>query len=167
MPATAHVEVESDGAGRNRRSALTEVAIKAAKPTPTSYKLWDKNGLHLLATPAGSKLWRWGYRFAGKEKLMAFGAYPLIALRQVREAHEDARRLLAAGTDPMEARKTAKVEQRLAAQNSFAAVAKLWWASWKSARSDSWTSLTSSGSRRWSWRTHAPHPDLQFLAQSA
>lgn len=39
----------------------------------------------------------------------------------------------------MEARKTAKVELRHATENSFAAIAKLWWASWKAARSDSHT----------------------------
>lgn len=139
MPATTASAMELDIPGRNRGSMLTEAAIKAAKPAPAPYKLSDRNGLHLLVTPAGSKLWRWKYRFAGKEKLMAFGAYPLIALRQAREAHEDARRLLAAGADPMEARKAAKVERRLAAENSFAVVAQLWWEGWKSARSDSHT----------------------------
>jgi hypothetical protein len=36
----------------------------------------DSGGLHLEITPAGGKLWRWKYRFKGKEKLMALGKYP-------------------------------------------------------------------------------------------
>lgn len=59
---------------RTASSLLTEVAIKAAKPAVKAYPLSDKNGLFLLVSPTGSKLWRWKYRVAGKEKLMAFGA---------------------------------------------------------------------------------------------
>lgn len=132
---------EAERAPKIRRasSPLTEVAIKAAKPAAAPFKLSDKNGLYLLVMPPGSKLWRWKYRFLGKEKLMSLGSYPLVTLKQAREWHEDARRQLAAGLDPMEERKAEKTARRLAVENSFAAVAKLWWASWKAARSESHT----------------------------
>ena len=38
---------------------------------PMAYKLSDSGGLYLAVMPQGGKLWRWKYRFDGKEKLMA------------------------------------------------------------------------------------------------
>ncbi|MGC2628796.1 MAG: Arm DNA-binding domain-containing protein, partial [Rhodomicrobium sp.] len=55
---------------------LTEAAIKAAKPREKPFKLSDEKGLFLLVNPSGSKLWRIKYRIAGKEQLLALGAYP-------------------------------------------------------------------------------------------
>lgn len=48
--------------------ALTDTAIRKAKAGPAEWKLADEKGLYLLVTPAGSKLWRFKYRFNGKEK---------------------------------------------------------------------------------------------------
>jgi hypothetical protein len=64
---------------------LTDTAIKKAKPGAKPVKLSDGRGLYLLVSPAGSKLWRWKYRFLGKEKVMALGAYPDVSLAQARE----------------------------------------------------------------------------------
>ena len=60
--------------------ALTDTEIKRAKPAEKTYSLSDSGGLHLDIAPAGGKLWRWKYRFEGKEKLMALGKYPLGVL---------------------------------------------------------------------------------------
>ena len=60
--------------------ALTDVAIRNAKPGPKPVKLSDGGGMHLLVTPAGGKLWRLKYRIDGREKLLAIGAYPEIGL---------------------------------------------------------------------------------------
>jgi hypothetical protein len=54
----------------------TENQAKNAKPLERAYKLADSEGLFLLVQPNGAKLWRMKYRFAGKEKLLSFGAYP-------------------------------------------------------------------------------------------
>uniref|UniRef100_UPI00356AB824 Arm DNA-binding domain-containing protein n=1 Tax=Hydrogenophaga sp. TaxID=1904254 RepID=UPI00356AB824 len=116
---------------------LTDTAIKKLKPAEKPVKVTDERGLYLLVNPTGSKLWRWKYRFEGKEKVMPFGQYPDISLAQARNAREDARKLLATGADPMALRKTQKVARQLAVANSFAEVARLWWANWKAARSDS------------------------------
>jgi hypothetical protein len=59
----------------------------------------------MLVKPGGSKLWRWRYRFDTKEKLMALGEYPLVSLGQARDLHLAARKMLAAGIDPMAERK--------------------------------------------------------------
>ena len=54
--------------------ALTDIPIKKAKTKEKPYRLSDGGGLYLSLTPAGGKLWRWGYVYEGKEKLMSFGA---------------------------------------------------------------------------------------------
>lgn len=118
---------------------LTDTAIKKLKPGEKPVKVSDERGLYLLINPTGSKLWRWKYRFDGKEKVMPIGQYPDVSLAQARDAREDGRKLLASGADPMAQRKAQKVSRRLSVENSFAAVAALWYASWKAARSDSHT----------------------------
>ncbi len=80
---------------------LNEKAIQFAKPGTKDYAKSDGDGLYLWVTTAGGKLWRWGYNFQGKEKLMSYGKYPDVGLTRARELHAAARSLLAAGTDPM------------------------------------------------------------------
>jgi hypothetical protein len=70
--------------------ALTDTEIRRSKPGEKSYKLSDSGGLHLLITPAGGRLWRWKYRVAGAEKLMAFGRYPDISLADARDRRDQA-----------------------------------------------------------------------------
>lgn len=115
---------------------LTDTAIKKAKPGDKPVKLSDGKGMYLLVNPAGSKLWRWKYRVLGKEKVMSLGAYPDVSLAQAREEVDKARKILAAGDDPMAIRKADKVATRTAAENSFETVARMWWAHWKPARSE-------------------------------
>ncbi len=55
---------------------LTDMAVRRAKATEKPLKLFDGGGLFLLVKPNGSRLWRMKYRVAGREKLLAFGAYP-------------------------------------------------------------------------------------------
>jgi len=57
---------------------------RAARPRDKSYKITDTNRLHLLITPSGGKLWRWNYYYDGRQKSLAFGAYPLISLADAR-----------------------------------------------------------------------------------
>ena len=87
---------------------LTDAAIRKAKPTHKQRKLFDGRGLFLLVTPTGGKLFRFKYRFGGKEKLLALGAYPDVALSVARDRREEARRVLAAGIDPSAQRRAEK-----------------------------------------------------------
>jgi len=59
--------------------ALTDIQVKTAKPKDKDYKLGDAGGLYLFVTVAGGKLWRFKYRFEGKEKRLSLGAYPDVA----------------------------------------------------------------------------------------
>ena len=80
--------------------ALTDTAVRGAKPGNRPYKIYDRDGLFLLINPSGSKLWRWRYRFDGKEKLMALNEYPVVNLAQARERQFAARKKLADGSIP-------------------------------------------------------------------
>jgi integrase len=115
---------------------LTDTAVKKAKPGPRPVKFSDSKGMYLLVNPTGSKLWRWKYRVLGKEKVMALGAYPDVSLAQAREATDKARKVLAAGDDPMVKRKADKHASLTAAANSFESVARKWWAHWSPARTE-------------------------------
>lgn len=103
--------------------ALNDVAIRAAKPGPKPIKLSDERGLFLLVQPSGGRLWRLKYRIAGKEKKLSLGRYPEVALREARERCAQARKLIAAGIDPSEKRRTERLEATLKAATTFKAVA--------------------------------------------
>lgn len=79
-------------------------------------------GCTCLVTPAGARLWRFKYRLAGREKLLALGAYPDVSLRQARDRREDARRLVADGIDPSARRQAEKA----AGADTFEAIAREW-----------------------------------------
>jgi integrase len=104
--------------------ALTDIKIRSAKPRDKTYKLFDSGGLYLEVSTARSKYWRWKYRFAGKEKRLAFGVYPDVTLKAARDKRDSARQQLANGVDPGEARKAEKVAQ--AGTESFEAIAREW-----------------------------------------
>lgn len=106
--------------------ALSDLSIRNAKPSDKPYKLPDEKGLFLLIHPNGSKYWRQKYRFNGKEKLLAFGVYPDISLKDARARRDDARKLLANGIDPGEAKKAQKAAGMERAANSFEVVAREW-----------------------------------------
>lgn len=58
---------------RGRIVALTDIAIRNAKPREKPYKMGDSGGLFLLVQPTGGKLWRLKYRIDGREKKLGLG----------------------------------------------------------------------------------------------
>ena len=82
------------------------------------------------------KYWRYKYRFAGKEKLLALGTYPDISLADARKLHQAARENLADGIDPSSHKKTKKSADQSSSANSFEAVA-LEWSKTRSKKADS------------------------------
>jgi integrase len=99
--------------------ALTDVAIRSAKPGAKAIKLADGGGMFLLVTPAGGKLWRLKYRVDGREKLLAIGAYPEIGLGEARRRREEPRELIALGKDPSREKQREKVRARIKAADTF------------------------------------------------
>ncbi len=105
---------------------LTDTHVRNAKPRDRPLKISDGGGLFLMITPQGSKLWRLAYRYAGKQKTLAIGAYPAVSLEKARESRAAAKKLLADGLDPSDAKKAEKRQRKLDADNTFQAVAKEW-----------------------------------------
>ena len=105
---------------------LTDVKIRAAKPRSKSYKVTDANRLYLLVTPAGGKLWRWSYSFDGKQKGMAFGAWPKVSLAEARLKRDEAVAMLEDMRDPAIAKKLKKEVALEASRQTFERVAREW-----------------------------------------
>ena len=105
---------------------LTDAKLRTLKPATKPYKVSDSEGLHVLVTTTGSVLWRFAYRFEGKQKLLALGSYPFVLLAEARAARQEAKRLLKDGKDPSHERKIEKRRQRVAAGHTFQAVADEW-----------------------------------------
>lgn len=103
--------------------ALSDLQIRAAKPSAGIVKLSDGGGLQLWVSPDGAKRWRLAYRFNAVQKTLAIGVYPAIGLKEAREARDSAKRLLAHGQDPVVAKKLAKANQAAASANTFDAIA--------------------------------------------
>ena len=121
---------------------LSDTAIRNVKPAAKPVKLFDGGGLYLEVFPVGGKLWRMKYRFGGKEKRLSFGAYPTVGLMEAREKRKEAHELLAKGKDPGEEKKAAK-EAAIAGEaailaareNTFEAVARDWFETWRKGKS--------------------------------
>lgn len=111
---------------------LTDVTIKKAKGNGKIQKLFDGRGLFLYISPAGSKIWRLKYRFAGKEKLLIIGSYPEISLREARDKMEQAQKLLENKVDPGEHRKALSSTARKIASSSFEIIAREWFQKFES-----------------------------------
>ena len=104
--------------------ALTDTAIRTATAGAKDRKLADDKGLYLLITAGGSKLWRFKYRINGKEKKLALGAYPEVSLKDARAARDIARKAAQAGSDPAAVKREARAAKRVAAGNTFGAIAE-------------------------------------------
>jgi integrase len=116
-----------------------DLALRAIKPGDPRKRIADGNGLYLLLfVKGGSHGWRLDYSIHGKRKMLSLGTYPDTSLALARRKCEEARRLLAEGIDPSDARKEQKSEMRrrrddeakaqagLPATGSFEAVARDW-----------------------------------------
>jgi len=105
---------------------LNDVTVRKAKPEAKPRKLSDGGGLYILIHPNGGKYWQLAYRFVGKQKTLALGVYPDVSLAAARKRRDEAREMLANSIDPGEAKQTQKREDKIAAANTFEAVAREW-----------------------------------------
>ncbi len=104
---------------------LTDTKVRMTKPTDKPQKLFDGGGLFLLVTPTGGKLWNFKYRFDGKEKKLALGAYPDVPLAVARQKRDQARALLASDVDPSDNKKAQKAAGTQETE-TFEIVAREW-----------------------------------------
>jgi integrase len=98
-------------AGRGR-SRLTAVQIRAAKPglskscRPYAKLYADGGGLYLRADPSGAKSWVFRYAIAGRQRDFGLGSAADFSLAEARDRALAARKLVADGQDPIEAKET-------------------------------------------------------------
>ena len=107
--------------------ALTDLAIRQAKPQEKPYRLSDGNGLHLEIRPTGAKVWLYRYWFTpAKGGIYTIGEYPGVTLQMARDAREEAHKLVDQGLNPTKERKRSKllaVEKR---ELTLSAIAEKW-----------------------------------------
>lgn len=115
--------------------ALSDVHVRSAKPRPLQYKLSDGRGLYLLVKPSGGKFWRLNFRYAGKPRLAALGAYPDTTLASARVKAAEARELVRQGIDPVQHKREQKAARENAALQTFSVVA----AEWIAKKAKKWT----------------------------
>ncbi|MCE1055460.1 tyrosine-type recombinase/integrase [Pseudomonas putida] len=106
--------------------ALSEMTIRHARVTGKDYTLADSDGLILHVTAQGAKLWHFRFYWEGRQKRMSFGSYPQVGLRDARIRRDEARTLLAQGTNPSEQRKQQRLAVRLSTDQTFDAVFNQW-----------------------------------------
>lgn len=107
-------------------AGLTDTAIRKAKPAVKGYKLTDDGGLHVFVSPAGVKSWRYRYEFAGKEKLLTLGQYPVMGLADARAARDEARNLVRDGRDPAIVKRQLQIVAAVQSGETFEVLARDW-----------------------------------------
>lgn len=129
--------------------ALSDAKINAAKSADRPYKLYDGEGLFVVVSPNGSKLWRMKYRLrvggpdasasrvedaprgrgrpakggSVKEGLLSFGAYPALGLKEARARRDQALKQLATGKDPAREKRREEARAQVSAEATFDTVA--------------------------------------------
>jgi integrase len=106
-----------------RPGKLSAVTVSNVKK-PGVYA--DGGNLYLQVSKSGAKSWLFRFMMHGKAREMGLGSLHTIALAKAREKATDCRRLLDAGVDPIEAKKSQQTAARLAAAKgtTFEACAK-------------------------------------------
>ena len=102
---------------------LSDTRLRTLAPQEKPYRMSDGGGLFVQVAPSGSRLWRMAYRFDGKQKLLAFGAYPAISLARARELRAEAKALLAEGIDPGAHAKAEKAAHAAITEHTFDRIA--------------------------------------------
>lgn len=125
-------------------ATLTELQVKNAKPRASKYTMAAGHGLVLIVMPDGSRYWRYRYRLGGKQKMISVGKpYPMTTLKQALAQTAEFRKLLDAGDDPADQRRTDRLNERSRVANTFGEAAEAWHAF----RSKAWNAKTSQQAR--------------------
>ncbi|MBM3566321.1 MAG: DUF4102 domain-containing protein [Alphaproteobacteria bacterium] len=104
---------------------LTALAVTRAKE-PGLYG--DGNGLYLQVSRVGSKSWLLRFRLHGRRRDMGLGSLADVSLADAREKAQDARKLIKAGIDPIEAKHESRANVALekASAVTFKAAAEVY-----------------------------------------
>ena len=101
---------------RDSSKQLTAVSVKR-KTQPGRYH--DGNGLYLQVAKGGTKAWLYRFMLRGKARQMGLGPVDLVSLSEAREKARAARKLAFEGIDPIEARRSDRLQDHLAAARAL------------------------------------------------
>ena len=107
---------------------LTDTFLRNLKPDGQVKKYSDGSGLFLHVSESGGKLWRLAYRYNGRQKLLSFGAYPTVSLKDARKRRDDAKELLARDVDPSLHKQAVKAARLSEEADTFEIIAREWYA---------------------------------------
>lgn len=93
--------------------ALSDVVVRRARITGKPYSIPDQDGLAIHVSASGCKSWHFRYYWLGRQKRMSFGTYPELSLKEARALRDEARALVASGTNPHVERKQQRLSARL------------------------------------------------------
>ena len=102
---------------------LTVKKLESLNLADIGKRLADERSLYGLVKAKGDGvcvMFRWRYRFDGKLRDYTCGTWPTKSLKEVREAHEAARRLLGHGKDPNDDKRVARLDERAAQAEALA-----------------------------------------------
>lgn len=104
----------------------SDTSLRSIKPGDPRRRISDGEGLYLLLfVKGGAHGWRFDYSLRGKRKTLSLGTYPTVGIAMARERAEDARKRVAEGVDPSDARKAARAAHAEAREASARADAGL------------------------------------------
>jgi integrase len=83
---------------------LTARAAAATKPG----RYGDGAGLYLIVSPSGARKWVYRFTWRGKVTEMGLGSADVASLAEARRLRDEARKVLAGGANPIEARRETK-----------------------------------------------------------
>src|SRR5271163_5058093 len=90
---------------------LTALQVSRAK-APGMYA--DGRGLYLAVTTAGARSWVYRFMLRGCSREMGLGSLTAVTLAEARRKATEARRLRAAGADPLEAKRAERAAAAVA-----------------------------------------------------
>src|SRR6478752_5866312 len=96
---------------------LSALKVARLKKTPGFYG--DGGGLYLQVTSKAAQSWIFKFQRGGRQRMMGLGSLDIVPLAEARDKAIDCRRLLLAGIDPLEARRTDTAQTKLEAARAI------------------------------------------------
>lgn len=91
---------------------FTDRYLKSLKGEDKPKDIREGRGFGLRVFPSGEKTFFFRYHFEGKKRYMNLGRYPHISLKDARECHANAVKLLEKGIDPIQAKEDEAAQRR-------------------------------------------------------
>lgn len=106
---------------------LTDMQVKKLKPQEKPYIVTDGQGLRLLVL-TDKKVWEFIYESPTehKRRKTTFGTYPQTSLLEAREQRETYLRMIRKGIDPIDQKRTQKMENQKVHESNFQNVVNGW-----------------------------------------